>query len=74
MRKADCGNIINLLTLGKPKRKATVMGLKRRKLEKGFRFEGGSLVKRQPFSSTWVNTYANPSEFGNKAKFFIPYK
>jgi hypothetical protein len=44
------------------------MGLKRRKLEKGLRYEGGSLVKRQPFSSTGVNTYANPSEFGNKAK------
>jgi hypothetical protein len=50
------------------------MGLNRKKLEKGLRFEGGSLVDWKPFSSTCVNTYANPSEFGNKAKFFIPYK
>jgi hypothetical protein len=57
--------------LGKPIRKATVMGLKRRKLEKGFRFEGVSLVKRKPFSSKGVNTHANPSEFGNKAKFLF---
>jgi hypothetical protein len=54
--------------------KESFMVLKIRKTEPRLRLEAGSLLNRKSFSYSGVNTWTNPSEFGNKGEIFVGYE
>jgi hypothetical protein len=59
-----------LIAFGEAKKKRIIMGLKRRKIEGGFGFDGGNVELGRAFGALG-KTYANPPEFVNLAKIFF---